>query len=307
MAEQSAQEIRHQIGSNGSLDLRNVSGRVRLAGTEGDEVIVICRSERGGEPRIHVERGRGSLLVEPERGRTGFLGFSLDRGIEFDVQLPRAARLDVKTVSADIDAHGLVGEQSYKTVSADLRLTGGSGRISFISVSGDVRLHEAGVIEVDGATTSGDVTVEAAKIPRLGLRTVSGDVRVAGHLAAGPRHSVETVSGDLSIEVAAGGLTLESRRALDLGRGDRRPLVYGDGQASLFFQSMSGDHRVTLGGGEGDATQAGSNARPGKPSPANTSPAPPAGEARLEILRALERGEIDVEEATRRLEGITNA
>jgi hypothetical protein len=295
MTDPRAVEVRHPIGGDGSLDLRNVSGRVRLAGTDGDEAIVLVRSERGDAPQLNVERGNGSLLVEPKRDRGGLFGLTFDRsgGLDFDVRLPRGARLDVKTVSADIDGHDLAGEQHYKTVSADLRLTGTAGRISFVTVSGDVRIHDAGAVELDGATTSGDVTVEAQAISRLGLRTVSGDVGLKASLEAGPRHAVETVSGDLVMEVD-GGVSLDSRRALNIGR-ERGPEVFGDGAARVSFRSMSGEYRVAL---RGDR-----RARPASTTDDQPDAAQPADESdRMQILRALERGEIDVDEATRRLE-----
>lgn len=294
MTDQRVVEVRHAIGNNGSLDLRNVSGRLRLAGTDDPEAIVLVRSERGDAPQLNVERGDGSLLVEPKRDRGGPFGLVFDRsgGLDFDVRLPRGARLDVKTVNADIDGHDLAGEQHYKTVSADLRLTGVSGRISFMTVSGDVRIHDAGAVELDGATTSGDVTVEAVAISRLGLRTVSGDVGLKASLQAGPRHAVETVSGDLVMEVD-GGVSIDSRRALNIGR-ERGPEVFGDGAARVSFRSMSGEYRVALRGDRrNDPAASGNHRIPSRP---------PADGDRMEILRALERGEIDVEEATRRLE-----
>lgn len=310
-------EIRHDIGAAGSFALRNVSGRVRLAGIDGTEVVVLCRSSRDGEPQLNVERGEDSLLVEPRRDGTSFLGLSFDRGgsYEFDVQLPRGSRLDIKTVSADVEATDLDGEQKYKTVSGDVRLTGGAGRLSIMTVSGDLRLHDGGELELDAVTTSGDLTVEAASLRLLGVRTVSGDVRVRSRLQPGPRHTVETVSGDLNLVAAGGGVTVESSRALDLGRRSSAPTVVGDGSARLFFRSMSGDRRVTAAdptvGTEAEAREAwgwSSQPDPDVPlPPAPPAPPAPADAERLEVLRALERGEIDVDEAARRLEGTPNA
>jgi hypothetical protein len=172
-----------------------------------------------------------------------------------------------------------------------------------MTVSGDARLHEGGELEFDGATTSGDLTVEATLVARLGVRTISGDVRVVGRLLVGPRHAVETVSGDLQIETD-GGLTVDSSRALDFGRGNRGPAVYGDGAARLLFRSMSGDQRVRQRGGPAQPPSAPTSpTRPTSPTPPTTPSAPIDSDARIEILRALERGEIDVDEASRRLEG----
>jgi len=80
------------------------------------------------------------------------------------------------------------------------------------------------------------------------------------------------------------------------GSRDRRRYVIGDGTAHLLFSSMSGDIEVRPPRRTGNA--------PPPPSPP-AAPQPPAADAsaQMAVLQALERGEIDVEEATRRLAG----
>jgi hypothetical protein len=70
-------------------------------------------------------------------------------------------------------------------------------------------------------------------------------------------------------------------------------MVIGDGASQITFNSMSGDMRVAA-PRRRDATSTVSRAAP---------PAAKSQATDLEVLRALERGEIDVEEATRRLSG----
>jgi hypothetical protein len=82
--------------------------------------------------------------------------------------------------------------------------------------------------------------------------------------------------------------------------------VIGDGAARLRFRSLSGDLHVMGAGGErGVKDQPFTPPAPNYPPMPPAPPAPPAPNApdSLEILRQLERGEIDVEEAQRRLEG----
>jgi hypothetical protein len=69
----------------------------------------------------------------------------------------------------------------------------------------------------------------------------------------------------------------------------------GDGAAAVAFSSMSGDLAVTRSRQQPAATE------PAATAPATSRPATPAPDDRNEILRALERGDIDVDEAMRRL------
>jgi hypothetical protein len=294
MARMSEERIEHEIGEAGRLSVRAVAGDVKVTGTDGTVASVVARIHGGA--RLNVQKSDGALLVE--QVQRSMLGGIFDReSIDFEVTVPRAAFLEVRTVSGDAHAKDLRGESSFNTVSGEVQLRHVAGRLSALTVSGDVQLVADGTIEISAITTSGDVDVEAERISRLGARSVSGDIDVAGLLEAGPRHAVETVSGDLSLD-SAGGVSVETARAMDLGR-ERTPIVVGDGAARLVFRTMSGDHRIRGGRRQAAAAEEGSYST-GVPSP-NAADA-----SRMDVLRALERGEIDVEEASRRLEGVTN-
>lgn len=298
-------EIRHDIGAAGTLVLRTVSGSVRVTGVDGNDVVVTARSGEDSELRkLNVERGANRLVVEPPR-----MGFAVlrrsDVSIDFDVELPHSARLELTAVNADITVRGLDGEQTYRTVSGDLRLDGVGGRVTIQTVSGDIRVERGKRLEFNGMTTSGDVVVMAETLADLRARTVSGDVRLTGKLEPGRRHSVETVSGDLNLR-STGGVTVEPSRALDIGRSARASVVVGDGSAQLVFRSMSGEERVS----GPPATREGWATSPPPaaarvPSEAAAARSAMSPATRLEVLRALERGEIDVEEAARRLEEVS--
>ncbi len=130
----------------------------------------------------------------------------------------------------------------------------------------------------------------------LRANTVSGDVELEAELAADGDFRVETVSGDLVVGLIGNatfevhGISTDVSSELDHrleGQVDRRRLIIGSGGPRLVFNSMSGDLDVR---------------RPRRIAPAVAAKAP-APATQLEILHALERGEIDVDEATRRLAG----
>ncbi len=148
-------------------------------------------------------------------------------------------------------------------------------------------------------TTSGDIDV-VARLQGPGpfrVATVSGD----GVLATSGDLRVETttLSGDLHSEVPA---RAEGRRG-------RRSLIIGTGEPVLTFQSMSGDLSIVgprvVGPRAVRATASMERPAPTKPEPVpNGAIAAAYEEARLRILRSLERGEIDIEEAGRRFEAL---
>jgi Toastrack DUF4097 len=331
-------EIRHRIGASGQFNLKNVSGDIRLHASDGDEVVVTARSERGRRDYLPltVHKGEGSLTIDVDKNSFSVFGgwFGNHDGVDFDILVPRMARVEISALSSDVNSRELAGEQSYKTVSGDIQIESEGGRMRVTTVSGDVALRSNHPAEVSLNSTSGDLRVSGAALRAFDARTVSGDVDFRAGLSAGPLHSVETVSGDLSVD-ATNGVTVEIKKSLDFGRDGERDVVSGDGAAHLRFRTLSGDVRVA---GQVRLSRHARKARHDErrvarqmhrhperffdlssmstPDEETTefdpfesyeqTQAPDQPEmSQLDVLRALERGDIDIEEASRRLEEAT--
>jgi hypothetical protein len=321
------QEIEHEIGPGGRFSLRVTSPDVELRGVEGTTARVRVEFDlRGADDaevdqafesvQYRVNRGDGLLEVaEPRRGDSGLaaigrlLGVS---GVRVDArvvaEIPERATVAYTGVSADVTAIGLRGSQELRTVSGDLALSDCGGPIRVNGVSADVSLRAEEPIRLDANSVSGDLSVIAPRIDACRAVTVSGDVELEADLAAG-HHRVETVSGDLSLGLV-GGLILEVRGlSTDVSVGvahrsegsrERRRYVIGDGAATLQFSSMSGDVVVHT----ARRVQAPPPPVPPFVPEPPTPPSPPVSpDEQMAVLRALERGEIDVDEASRRLAG----
>ena len=316
------QEIAHDIGARGRFALRVTSPDVELRAGDGTMATVRVKIELRASSdeeadelferlRFQVRQGDGLLEVtEPRRDDAGIgsivrlLGIGNVRVDDCSVtaEIPPDAEIVFEGVSTDVTAAGFRGTQAYRTVSGDLVLDRVAGGMRVRSVSADVSIRGEEPVRLELNTVSGDVSAIAPRFDTLRLVTVSGDVELEGEFAAGGQHRVETVSGDLSVGVVDGltlevrGLSSDTRVSVphrSEGSRDRRRYIIGGGEGSLLFSSMSGDVSV----------------RPGRhqvaPAP-RAAPTPPTGidhDEQLEILRALEAGEIGVDEAAARLAG----
>lgn len=327
------QEIRHAIGAEGRFQIKVSSPDVELRAVDDDtatvrvEFEIRAASEQDADEaferiRFDARQDDGALEVtEPRDGPSGtgmiarLLGVRGDRlDVRISGEVPARAELSVEGVSADLTASGFVGRQYYRTVSGDLVLDRVAGDVQVRGVSSDVSIRAEEPMHLEANTVSGDLSAAAPRFDALRIVTVSGDVELDGDLASGAAHRIETVSGDVALGIA-GGLTLEvrglsSEAQIRLphrteGSRDRRRYVVGEGEAELQFSSMSGDVSV----------HASRRSAPPPPTPP-TPPRPPAvpgappphsvdPDAQLAVLRALERGDIDVDEAARRLAGGT--
>jgi hypothetical protein len=321
MTATSSTALEHEIGLTGLLAVRLRDGSVHLRAVDGP--VVRVHDDRGEvEGAFSIDRATGSLALRS--GHTGSFGAHPP---DLVIDVPRRATVVIESASGDLQADGLRGDQRFRTASGDVTLREVGGALSIEAVSGDVEITAVDDSSISARTVSGDLAIRAATIESLRLSTTSGDLRLAGHLAGSGPFSIETVSGDTLLAVAgdvriemqtvAGDMRSEIEARTEGGRG-RRIMTVGSGGPTLAVRSMSGDLRVVraLGVTRPDAQDApeapGSTERPmpiaptvvvaGTSDPSDISDAAEA--ARLDILRSLERGEIDVAEAGRRLEAL---
>jgi len=303
----------YRLGSDGRFVARLRVGDLTIVGVEGDIARIRDTSGNDLEESVRIQTAPGELELEPAGGRSLGFVFSLGsrrfgRGGDLQIELPRGTAVSVETASGAIEVDAIHGPGRYRSASGGIALRGVRGVLDVSAVSGDVTIEADDEIGLQLNTVSGDARVRAPRIGRLGVNTVSGEVRVDGDLAGAGPYAIGTLSGD-AVVVAHRGLRVDARTITgelrsDLGSqaqegGGRRSLVVGDGASVLTFKSVSGSLRL---------------ATPREAHPAPRTAATPAGhpgdatapgagddDPRLEVLRALERGDLGIDDATARL------
>ncbi|HEY2917305.1 MAG TPA: DUF4097 family beta strand repeat-containing protein [Candidatus Limnocylindrales bacterium] len=333
--------LEHPIGASGRFALRLPAGEVSVTAVDGEVARVRDLTGRGLTERFDITTGDGSLeLVAKNKLNLNFSIGSLEFGggsAELAVELPRNTRVAIEGASTDVSVTGVHGPGRYKTASGDLILQDIGGNLDVEAVSGDLRVDAVAPIEVVGRTISGDAVFRGPRLTRFEFSTTSGDIRIDAELAGAGPWSVKSISGDVML-VARGPIQVEAQSVTgdlhsDLqhktvsGPGRRLMTVGTPGRAgvTMTFKSVSGDFTVLE---PRDAARPVPPEAPAAPNaPAAPAPAMPAfasdhvdapsaparpvepavEHARLEILKALERGEIDVETATQRLAAAEDA
>jgi DUF4097 and DUF4098 domain-containing protein YvlB len=237
-----------QTPGEASLRVRVPTGRVDVEIVEGEETRVELSSDAAVEEAATIQSRGSDVTVDIDEKRLfGFIRTAPD--VVVRVTCPPGTRIEVKSVSADVDVHGPAGPMDVKTVSGDVevdRVDGDlvvktvsgdisagtvSGRTTLQTVSGDVRVDDAGG-SVTAQTISGDQHLGAVVQGSVTLKSVSGDMHVGIRPGSGLWLDVKSVSGDTSSELAVGDTPPE-------GEG---PLV------ELRATAMSGDIRIVRAG-----------------------------------------------------------
>ena len=264
------------LDPRGRVEIENLKGRVEVRAWDRQEVKVTGTLGDGVE-KFSLEGDRRSLRIEvkyPSRsGRT--------EPSVLIVQVPMLADLEIETVSADIDVHGIASrELSLESVSGDIVANGAPREARVESVSGDVRLvlnsADVSVDTVSGELSlqgrlNGEVSMESVsgnlRLDNLGERmrslsagTVSGDMDLKLALQDGGEIRTESVSGDLLLrlprdvscevsgesfsgELSAPGAKIQRE---EFGPGSSFQTRYGAGKGDVRIETFSGDATLRL-------------------------------------------------------------
>jgi hypothetical protein len=319
-----ATALDQQVGTRGRFTLRQAAGEVRIRGVEGDHIRVRSDDDRNLDSMFNINTGADFVeLRQIEKLGLGIMGFGRNSSPDISVEVPHGATVSVETASAEVAVSDLSGAKHFRTASGDLSFERLAGPLDVESVSGDIEIEGQAPLELGGKSISGDVRVRVPRLRRLEMVTTSGDIWLDAQLDGNGPFTLRSISGDVTL-VGRSGFRIEAQTITGDLNSDlpnkresqhgRKILVVGRPGPTLAFQSVSGDFRVV------EPRDAAPESVPGAPEPP-APPAPPAAPApagsvtatsapaptpdvdaaRLEILRALERGEITVAEATDRL------
>ena len=257
------------ISRDGTVDLQLVSGEIVVSAGSGNQVRVKAWSERG-QLEFSASPSRVSLDVHSQRGRMG--------DTRYEVTVPTGVRLQLKSVSGDIRAHGVGGELEASAVSGDVDVSDAKGRVEVESVSGDITAaHFAGDVRVNAVsgdvsltdvsgdldieTVSGEMNLERISVKTLRSETVSGELTYDGTLDPAGRYEFHSQSGDVRLRIPAssGGSVrietfsgdLESDFPMTMQPGEhgsghprRMEFTFGKGGSRITAETFSGD--ITL-------------------------------------------------------------
>jgi hypothetical protein len=272
-------DLRHAADARTHLDISNVKGAVSVIGWDRPELQVTGRLGEGAQPlAITGSAPSLSLKVEPE-GRGGWLDWSRDKTMgptTLIVHLPRSASVDVRMVSATLSIDGIDGGAiAVKTVSGKTRINARTPLLKVDSVSGGIELaghaQDADLQTVSGdilapvlgdkarlQTVSGEIQAAGGPWQSFSLSTVSGDVRLKGALAEGGHLGIDSMSGDVQLQLPpdtsaklrastfSGDLRSDFGKPAeaDHGPGSTLETRIGGGAGSIAIETFSGDLRI---------------------------------------------------------------
>lgn len=264
------------ISRGGHVDLGNVSGEIRVSGSNRSDVKITAT----------MDRGRLELSASPMRValRTRSVN-NRQSSAYIEVQVPVGTRVTASTVSGLVEVRATQAEVIAKSVSGRVDVRGARERLDAETVSGTIDLRDVqgrmsieGVsadIDVDEAqgditaeTVSGSIRIRRSRLTGLRAEAVSGTISYEGNLDANGSYRMNTHSGSVTMTLPASvsatleletfsgrinsdfPLTLQPGQAT--GRGRRMEFTLGNGGARVTAGAFSGNITIRRAGAAGD-------------------------------------------------------
>jgi hypothetical protein len=277
------------LGPDGHLELVMSTNGLRIRGTTGDRVVVRTRNGEPVDAEVTIDAWPGHVRIRDGAFgsiRIGPFAIHGRRRSDLDIDVPRTARLTVRTLSGDVDATGVAGESRWSTAAGDLRLRVEGGPVAADTMSGDLTVDSEVPLAITVRSVSGDVRVRAPRLDATRAETASGDVRVEAALSDRGSHTLSSISGDVEIatgspvrlegQTVSGDVRSAVPHRADGGRG-RRTLIVGDGRVMVSARTTSGD--IRLRGGPVDQGEPAAADAPASAAPAPAAPVAPIASA----------------------------
>ena len=257
---------------DGLLKVENAAGSIEITSWDKAEVRISGELGDDAEDLEILETSSGVEIRVRNRNNQRNVDES-----QLRLQIPAAASVEARSISADIFVQGLAGGASLvlNSVSGDLTVDARTERLEAESVSGDVifRGHapratvqtvsgEMDLQDIEGeiriSTVSGDAELRGNRIERGRFETVSGDLAMNLDVIAGGRLNAQSMSGDVRLALPAAqqaeftAQTYSGEIRSDFGsvdkdsRGPGRTFSFraGNNGASIKIESFSGDIRI---------------------------------------------------------------
>jgi DUF4097 and DUF4098 domain-containing protein YvlB len=193
------------------LSVSTGSGNIRLTHGTGNQVHIFGRVKAG---RGGFEENVNATAAHPPIEQTGNIIRVGSRhptlhnmSIDYEIQAPENAYLDVSTVSGDVDDDGVGDNAKLNTGSGNIHATGLHGGFTVGTGSGNIYAEQTSQGDVKAETGSGNIELRNLR-GGLKAETGSGNIKLGGAPTAPWR--IETGSGGVDFWAGNAALTLEA-------------------------------------------------------------------------------------------------
>ena len=223
---------------DGVVEIESLAGSITIIGWDRAEVEVTgVLGDEKQELEIEGEGDRITIEVVLPRGRHQNI-----EGARLEIKVPRASRVEVESISANIEASEVSGRLNLETVSGNVTVEGEPEELELSSVSGDIRFECSGMLKRGSfETVSGNVVGSTDFDSRgsFSFESVSGNVELRVPAGVNARFEASTFSGSITNEIGP-----DPERSNSILPSQELEFTLGSGSARISLQAFSGNVKI---------------------------------------------------------------
>ena len=216
--------------------IENISGTVTVIGWDRDELEVTGVLGKGTK-ELDISGDRQSWSIEVE--------LSDDRRVEgsdITIRIPKGSRLEIETVSAEVEISEVLGRVDIETISGGVEIHGDPRDADVSTISGRIRLVTRNpLLGGDFSTISGEIELDAELDAdgNFDFETVSGDIVLKLSRSMSAEFEIETFSGSIRTQFG-----VEAEKSSKWLPSEELYFSLGGGGAQVSVSSVSGSVKL---------------------------------------------------------------
>jgi DUF4097 and DUF4098 domain-containing protein YvlB len=184
----SVTETQHfSVSANPTLVLNNDTGSMHVRAGSGNEVSIQATKHSGpggnlNDVKVNYTQDREGNTVTVNVDRLTNASFSWSTSVDFEITVPSAAILQLKTNSGDIDVSGVSGQMVLSSNTGSIQASDGtvSGKSELITNTGSITFNgsvdRSGTYRFETNTGSVNVTLPSESVFHLDASTDTGSI-----------------------------------------------------------------------------------------------------------------------------------
>jgi DUF4097 and DUF4098 domain-containing protein YvlB len=231
------------LSSQGTFNLKNVNGEVRISTWKEDKVEIkaLKKTNKAAENlqkvKIEVTAAVDSVSVDTVYLKHENTGVSVD----YDIKVPEGVNLgELSSVNGNVGITGPFGRVSAETTNGQVHLENASGDLKLETTNGDVKAINVNG-PIDAHTTNGSITLELTKLEaEVSAETTNGGITL--RLSA-----IQEINGLLEAETDNGSISFDfpvTLQSMEKSRHHLRGQV-GRGGPRISLKTTNGSIHLT--------------------------------------------------------------
>jgi len=193
---QQKKELRFSVQPGATVSITNDFGPITVRSATGNQVLVSATPHSNN---VEIDSNQSGSRVDIRSHALQKVNQN-DGAVDYDVQVPAATALVLRTANGAIKIQSVTGDISVESDTGGVTVSDvGGAHVHVRSMSGPIVLTDVSNGHVELTSVSGDVTLSNVSGPLVMANTTGAAIRFSGDCTGGGEYNLTTHSGNIEV------------------------------------------------------------------------------------------------------------